>query len=192
MARLAVVLTLLSIVSIVSVFGVPSNITDQVVPQPEVVLVPHEIPCSNDRDCNQHGVCINATVCQCNAGWIEGKDGNGVSLGPCSYEQSTKKSAFLFSLFLGVFGADWFYLSRKTAFYIVVGLVKLLFGVLTLFGTPAFLFGVERPKHESLPLPLRALVIFVNLFTVVWWVVDWARVLGDKFYDGNGMPLMLW
>ena len=192
MTRLAIVLSLLSIISVVSVFGLPSNITDQIVHQLEQSIALNKLPCVEDRDCNNHGACINQTICQCHPGWTEGKDANGASLGPCSYQQSTKKSAFLFSLFLGVFGADWFYLSHKTTFYIVVGLVKLLFGILSVFGTPAFKFGVKLPQDDNLLFRARVLVLFINLLTVVWWVVDWARILADKFPDGNGMPLSPW
>lgn len=26
----------------------------------------------------------------------------------------------------------------------------------------------------------------------IWWIIDWARILGDVFLDGNGMPLAPW
>lgn len=192
MAYFFSVLSILSIISIVSVFGLPTNTSDQVVPLVQEKSDKLEFICAGENDCNHHGVCINKTVCRCDPGWIEGKDAAGIPLGPCSYKQSTKKSAFLFSIFLGSFGADWFYLSRKTALYIVVGIVKLLFGLLSFPSIPAMKYGIEPPQDQATSFRMRVVISFINLVTIVWWIVDWARILANKFPDGNGVPLLPW
>ena len=50
------------------------------------------------------------------------------------YVQKYQLAAFLLSLFLGMFGADWFYLARGDENYIVHGIFKLL---MTLLGGSA-------------------------------------------------------
>lgn len=60
--------------------------------------------CNSDSDCN-NGHCLDSKVCKCEIGFVN-HDGKA-----CSYEQKSKTTAFLFSLLLGNFGADWFYLS---------------------------------------------------------------------------------
>ena len=192
MAHFFGALAIFSIILIVNSFGLPSNLTNQVVVQLEEKITEIEITCINETDCNNHGVCINGTVCQCEPGWTESKNAAGVPLGPCSYKQSTKKSAFLFSLLLGFFGADWFYLSRKTTFYIFVGIGKLLFGIVSFLVTPTLKFGIEFPQNETMSFRVNTLLIFVNVVTTVWWIVDWARILANKFPDGNGIPLLPW
>lgn len=192
MAHFFGALAILSIILIVNIFGLPSNNINQVVLQIQENITQVEFTCTDQKDCNNHGVCINGTVCQCETGWTEGKYATELSLGPCSYKQSTKKSAFLFSLLLGFFGADWFYLSRKTTFYIVVGIGKLLFGIATFLVTPTLKYGIEFPQNETTSFRVNSLVVFANVVTTVWWIVDWARILANKFPDGNGMPLSPW
>ena len=74
--------------------------------------------CTNSTECN-NGYCIDG-VCKCDQGWID-KDGQA-----CSYEQKSKLAAFLLSILLGTFGADWFYLARGDGGYIAAGVFKLL------------------------------------------------------------------
>ena len=88
--------------------------------------------CTNDiTKCGPHGVCVikvktgnpgNQTEmnCQCNNEYITVKSA-------CDYMQKSQLAAFLLSLFLGMFGADWFYLARQDGNYIVIGIFKLLF-----------------------------------------------------------------
>jgi len=123
------------------------------------------------RDCGE-GVCqepagTDGAACVCLEPYMSTKDMNvkGSKISPCSYFAAKKKDALFYSLFLGFFGADWFYLSRccaKRALvtqlnkgYICVGFFKL------------FTFG-------GLGL---------------WWLVDIFLILFDVFQDGNGMPL---
>ena len=63
------------------------------------------VKCNSDAECN-NGQCSDQKECECNLGFV---NYNGKA---CSYEQKNKITAFLLSLFLGNFGADWFYLSQ--------------------------------------------------------------------------------
>ena len=102
----------------------------------------------NFLGCGAHGGCVNAT-CLCDFPYINRDDE------PCAYAARSKLHAFLWSGFAGMFGADWFYLSRGQPLYIGLGVTKLC----TLGGL------------------------------LVWWLVDWIRILNDDFPDGNGAAL---
>lgn len=83
------------------------------------------IYCTDNSDCNfPKGTCKEYTdtlsVCVCKDGFTNKNDD------PCTYKQKDKVAAFLLSLFLGEFGADWFYLARGDDGYIVAGVFKLL------------------------------------------------------------------
>jgi len=79
--------------------------------------------CNTSSQCN-NGYCSergpNEYICSCNNNYVH-RDGE-----PCSYKQKSKLGAFLFSLFLGEFGADWFFLARGNGWYIFAGIMKLL------------------------------------------------------------------
>ena len=64
------------------------------------------VKCESDSQCGQNGVCSSNHTCQCSEGFVTRGDS------VCGYEQKSKVTAFLLSLFLGNFGADWFYLAR--------------------------------------------------------------------------------
>ena len=102
-------------------------------------------PCKSQGDCGE-GVCKfglklekNKTVdvCECSEGWIN-FDGKA-----CSYELKSKLTAFLLSFFLGLLGADWFYLSQGSGAYICAGISKIItfggLGLWFLIGKPIFL-----------------------------------------------------
>ena len=103
-------------------------------------------PCKSQGDCGE-GVCKfglklekNKTVdvCECSEGWIN-FDGKA-----CSYELKSKLTAFLLSFFLGLLGADWFYLSQGSGAYICAGISKIItfggLGLWFLIGKPIFWF----------------------------------------------------
>ena len=87
--------------------------------------------CENQSDCN-NGRCvpkeevINGEVqtvhkCECDKRYTDDQDGT-----PCVVEMKNKVTALLLSLIVGSFGADWFYLSKGAAGYIVAGIFKLI------------------------------------------------------------------
>ncbi len=64
------------------------------------------MPCTTDAEClaPANGKCTNG-FCDCKKPWMN-QDGKG-----CAYQGRSKLVTFLLSFFLGIFGADWFYLS---------------------------------------------------------------------------------
>jgi hypothetical protein len=88
--------------------------------------LPESPICATDSgqllECN-NGVCKN-TTCVCNEGYLTYNNEN------CNYKQKKKVVAFLLSLLLGSSGADWFYLASGSTTYIIVGVIKLLTGVI--------------------------------------------------------------
>ena len=101
-------------------------------------------PCKSQGDCGE-GVCKfgmqleknkPVDICECSEGWIN-FDGK-----PCSYELKSKLTAFLLSFFLGLLGADWFYLSQGSGAYICAGISKIItfggLGLWFLIGKPIF------------------------------------------------------
>ena len=74
--------------------------------------------CDDNANCN-NGHCVNQT-CVCDSGYKTLTDKL------CGYKQREKVTAFLISIFVGVTGADWFYLARGNIAYIVAGVFKLI------------------------------------------------------------------
>ena len=104
-------------------------------------------------------------------------------------EKKSKLAAFLLSFFLGGFGVDWFYLSKGTFTYIMVGILKLLF---IKFQCCCCCLSIELEGLDN-GLGIGMFICFKFLVAMayfIWWVVDWVRVLTDSFPDGYGMELM--
>lgn len=79
---------------------------------------------SGGINCN-HGVVVYnddtaSYSCKCDECYIN-YDGNH-----CSYKKKSQLITFLLSFLIGEFGADWFYLARGNAGYIIAGVFKLL------------------------------------------------------------------
>jgi hypothetical protein len=147
--------------------------------------------CSTDHDCSGHGTCLNYTVCHCNRGWTT--HGNVAEPNTyCNYEQRSKKTAFFLSFIVGAFGVDWFYLSRATLIYIIAGVLKLLLAFGCFGSWPLTYFGPEIQNSESIKTKIRGVSTFFSLLAFAWWIVDWVRILVNKFPDGNGARLIPW
>ena len=88
------------------------------------IFADHSTQCVNSSDCPANSACKQQGPtdweCVCNDGWI---DRNGVV---CSYQQKPQLDSFLISIFVGIFGVDWFYLARGNGVYIFAGVMKLL------------------------------------------------------------------
>jgi len=84
------------------------------------------IYCVDNSECNYpKGKCVEYTtdlsICNCKDGYLHKSYDE-----PCTYHQKDKVASFLFSLFLGEFGADYFYLHRGNGGYIAAGIFKLV------------------------------------------------------------------
>lgn len=147
-------------------------------------LFPLNSWCINDWECG-HGIC-EGYFCRCDRGFLTWK-----SIFRCSYEQRTKFQAFLLSFFLGIFGIDWFYLSRGVTSYIIIGIVKLLISFGCFLTWPIFIFKISKMKHHFALIGNVISVLFSST-SFLWWLTDWIRILGNVFPDGYGAPLQLW
>lgn len=145
-----------------------------------------------DVDCNGHGqYSLNSTECECYQGWIT-LDRNANRSTYCAYKQRLKKTAFFLSLFFGGFGVDWFYLSRGTLGYIIAGILKLLFACICCGGWPSTYFVHKIQSSELLKKRVHSVNICFTLVIFAWWIVDWARILNNRFTDGLGVALVPW
>ena len=88
------------------------------------------IRCRLDLECGVHGSCAKPdsgealSVCVCESPWINLIEGDVQY--PCAYSGVSRLNVMISSLLGGIFGVDWFILSRGTNLsYIYVGLSKL-------------------------------------------------------------------
>jgi len=110
------------------------------------------------------------------------------------YERKSKLVAFLLSFFLGYLGADWFYLSQGQAGYIVAGLIKLFFPLLSCCFAACCGFACAGASRTPEVGHCGAVGVTAcnGLIITIWYGVDWIRILADSFYDGNGEELKGW
>ncbi|CAF1031549.1 unnamed protein product [Adineta steineri] len=161
------------------------------VPRPEKVHFGHKTYprrwgrwCSEDNECGL-GFC-QAYMCQCYRGYITWN-----FMETCAYQQRPKLTAFLVSFFVGIFGVDWFVLSRGNAGYIVAGIIKLIISCGCCFGW-VFILTNSRNKSRTSNVFGNVVNAILAVISLVWWLTDWIRILADVFYDGNGAPLQPW
>jgi len=140
--------------------------------------------CSDDNECGR-GFC-QAYICQCYPGYITWR-----YMDACAYEQRKKLTVFLLSLFVGMFGVDWFVLSRGTAGYIVAGIIKALVTCSCCLIWPCVFINL-RKKSRRQNLFVNMINVILTICSLVWWLIDWIRILSDVFYDGHGAPLYPW
>ncbi len=149
------------------------------------------VECSHNSDCG-NGICVDDT-CQCNSGFTSFGDK------VCTYEQKNKVTAFLLSLFLGNFGADWFYLARENSNYSWAGFFKLMTG-LFFFLSSCFMCCAQMCFQQlsqgkvglMVRLVVGGLALLFSLINLIWYFVDWIRILADAFPDGNHVQLKPW
>jgi len=140
--------------------------------------------CSDDNDCGL-GYC-RGYMCQCYRGYM-----TWYYMDACTYQQRSKLTAFLLSFFLGIFGIDWFYLSRGNGGYIVAGILKLLISSGCLFGWPFINIGGTK-KSRTYIVSGNLINVILTSISLIWWLTDWIRILANAFHDGNGAPLQPW
>jgi len=147
--------------------------------------------CEADNECH-FGRCRDNS-CICDEGYASTDEK------PCSYKQKSKTSAFLLSLTLGNFGADWFFLARENSNYNWTGFFKLFTGVFFVIGS-CFMccaqtcFSALKDGNFGMVfrLVMGGLITLSSLINIIWYFVDWIRILCDSFPDGNGIALKPW
>jgi TM2 domain-containing membrane protein YozV len=142
----------------------------------------------NNTECN-NGLC-EKSQCQCNPGYASFK-------GTCNYEQKEKLTAFCLSFFIGLTGADWFYLSCNNREYITKGVFKLFSLLLFIFNiimllTVAKTFLMALGLTDTNAVIVEAVITIITTLFETWWLVDWIRILKNDFKDGNNISLKDW
>ncbi|CAF1141794.1 unnamed protein product [Rotaria sordida] len=140
--------------------------------------------CTLDIECGR-GFC-QGYICQCYRGYITWR-----FMGVCNYEQRTKLTVFLLSFFTGMFGVDWFVLSRGEAGYIIAGIFKLIISFGCIIGWPITIISISK-KNSRFFTTAEVISVILSVASFVWWLTDWIRILADVFYDGYGAPLQPW
>ena len=136
--------------------------------------------CISNDECPTNSWCKD-NKCQCFKGWLTWN--NYIK---CSYKQNSKYPSLLTSLFLGGAGVDWFVLSRGNILYILTGLAKLLMSIAAAVWTA---FAIIN-KTEASMIVASCFSMNLILLGIIWWMIDWIRILLNKFPDGNGAPLI--
>ena len=174
-----------------------------------------DMDCQDHDKCGEHGKCIKHMMsanesqnqCQCEETYTSIEN-------PCDYKQKRQLTAFLLSLFLGPFGADWFYLAKDSTSYTFIGVTKLLLSFWLVSCCVAFcstciagIAGGFKRDYKlmikdncrntfCIPCGSNISCICVTIFNIyilgpfVWWIVDLARILAGTFRDGNGQDLL--
>ncbi len=158
--------------------------------------------CSTDSDCN-NGIC-ESLVCNCTTGYVTYNNET------CNYKQKSQKTVYWISVLVGNLGADWFYLANGNNVYIIVGCVKLIFGLGFYIGIFFFSFYKCCSAYKSagggagqgnsilkiggvvFGMMLFCFVLISILTTAVWSLVDICRIYMNVFMDGNGVSLIPW
>jgi len=140
--------------------------------------------CSTDYECGR-GYC-SGYMCRCYRGYI-----TWIFMDVCNYQQRTKLAAFLLSFFIGIFGIDWFFLSRGNPAYIVAGIIKLIISLSCIIGWPIIIINISKKKRD-LVLVVNIINVILSVTSFIWWLTDWIRILANVFYDGYGAPLQSW
>jgi hypothetical protein len=73
----------------------------------------------------------------------------------CAYKAKLKKEAFFYSLFLGIFGADWFYLAAGNRGFICIGFFKMFtFGGLLFWWILDLILLLTDQRLDGMGMPL--------------------------------------
>ena len=135
-----------------------------------------EIKCSEDKCPSSRGKCISDTVCECKAGRVDIVSLSEISETICHYSQKRMLIALVLeSLFL--FGFGHLYTSR-----IVIGLLKLLFGLYGLY-----CYYKLTSKNES-KLNCIHYTCYVGMFLCAH-AYDIMNFWKYQYTDGNGIEL---
>lgn len=136
----------------------PSPLNHSPTMDPPSIINSPSTTCTKNDHCGK-GTCIQSdngeNICKCDSNYITYKT-------TCDYKIKSSLFTLLFSIFLGMLGADWFFLSRDCCgndnCYTCVGIIKLI----TAGGLG------------------------------IWWVVDIIRIGLGVFADSNGIALSSW
>lgn len=153
------------------------------------------IACENSNDCSGNGSCnIQTGKCSCTDSFETYADvaSSAPSL-QCNYEKKEQLTAFLLSLFLGIFGAEHFYLGNTDR-----GITKLCFSLFCFIGN-IIIFSISRccgkDKQYLIEFVGRYEAIYLGcgfVFMLLWFIQDLILIGTLGVTDVNGIPLKSW
>jgi hypothetical protein len=130
-------------------------------------------------------------ICNCDHGYVNFN--NGI----CNYKQKKQLVAFLLALFLGEFGANWFYLGNGDIGYNGIGIIKFILSVITIMFICLGSYCVgpyttyDKDYYRVIVLIIS---IIISLITIGWYLADWINIAIDpcNIKDPNGICLKSW
>lgn len=141
-------------------------------------------------DCNNHGVCNQeGTACICNDDYAT-HDAT-VETGECNYKRKSGLIALLLSIFVGEFGAVYFYVGDTT-----MGCIQLfLAGVLAILVGGVFgcccgaAIGAVSEEKNATEQCSKFWMYVGSIAMIVMYFVVLAAVIDGKIDDSNGVSL---
>ncbi len=106
-----------------------------------------------------------------------------------NYKSKSRLIAFTLSFAFGILGVDWFYLSAGSLTYVIIGIIKMIFGVIGLV-IPCFLRCLRSDGSNIIGLSIFIIFVFsMTISTFSWWIADLFRISNNMFKDGNNQNL---
>ena len=163
------------------------NAIDSTVIGSDIVDEANTLQCEDPyRDCNGHGFCFDdfksdafRSGCHCFDGFATFHP--RIAGTQCNYARKNQSTAFLLSLFLGVFGAGRFYVGRW-----LTATMKCIGALAISAGCSAGCYAMALPEMSA------AVVCCYVITVVVWWIVDIILFACNAVSDGNGVQLAPW
>jgi len=101
----------------------------------------------------------------------------------CQTARKLKLQAFCYSIMMGGWGADRFYLG-----YTGLGVLKIIIGILPLVLSCVTGFFCKEKTGMCKFLPNLLMVLSI-IGVILFWLYDWINILQDKLPDGDGNAL---
>lgn len=138
--------------------------------------------CNNSvADCNYNGFCGTHNQCRCFSNYVTHDSATG-----CNYHQKSRLTAFLLELFLGEFGAGWFFLGRID----FAVLILVLTVVLACCFKPAY-YSMKESNENGMAVA-ACLACGVGLTIFALWLHGMIMTGTGLATDSNGVAVGDW
>lgn len=142
------------------------------------------VNCSSARDCSFRGACdLSTGQCFCEHGRLTFPASHAVG---CNYAQKQQLTAVLLSAFLGVTGADQFYLGH---YDLGAGKLVYVWGGLLVMVCVFSAAQVCTSRAPAVAVLAMCLVCLWATGGVVWYLYDFIRLAACQQLDARGAPL---
>lgn len=139
--------------------------------------------CLDEKDCNNHGKCLDNKECICDAYYITVPNSTN-NTSQCNYELLSKQTFFVTAFFFGTLGVDYFYIGK-----IGMGILKLMLPLL-FFMCGVLIYSIGKSKDSSkVMLTGKMTELFGTVMLIVIWIVNLAMILSNYYKDENEIGL---